>query len=494
MPGTEENLNEMLILRREKLKKLVEMGRNPFLIEKYDYTHHSVEIKEHFEELEGKKVSIAGRIMSKRGHGKVCFVDLQDTEGKIQLFVKMDAVGEEEYEIFKTYDIGDIIGIEGEVFRTKTEEISVRANKIVLLSKSLQILPEKFHGLKDTDLRYRQRYVDLIMNPEVKETFKLRSKMIKSVREYLDERGFIEVDTPILGTLAGGANARPFVTHHNALDIDMYLRIANELYLKRLIVGGFEKVYEMGRMFRNEGMDYKHNPEFTNIELYQAYVDYEEMMRLTENLVAYVAEKALGTTKITYQGKEIDLTPPWRRLDMEEAVKEYAGVDFSTINTDEEALKVAKEKGIEIKPGMTRGHIISELFEEFCEQHLVQPTFVTGHPVEISPLAKKDPKDPRKTHRFEAFINTWEIANAFSELNDPIDQKQRFLDQLKQRELGDDEAHVMDTDFVNALEVGLPPTGGLGIGIDRMIILLTDQPSIRDVILFPTMKPVGEEE
>ena len=494
MPGTEENLNEMLILRREKLKKLVEMGRNPFLIEKYDYTHHSVEIKEHFEELEGKKVSIAGRIMSKRGHGKVCFVDLQDTEGKIQLFVKMDAVGEEEYEIFKTYDIGDIIGIEGEVFRTKTEEISVRANKIVLLSKSLQILPEKFHGLKDTYLRYRQRYVDLIMNPEVKETFKLRSKMIKSVREYLDERGFIEVDTPILGTLAGGANARPFVTHHNALDIDMYLRIANELYLKRLIVGGFEKVYEMGRMFRNEGMDYKHNPEFTNIELYQAYVDYEEMMRLTENLVAYVAEKALGTTKITYQGKEIDLTPPWRRLDMEEAVKEYAGVDFSTINTDEEALKVAKEKGIEIKPGMTRGHIISELFEEFCEQHLVQPTFVTGHPVEISPLAKKDPKDPRKTHRFEAFINTWEIANAFSELNDPIDQKQRFLDQLKQRELGDDEAHVMDTDFVNALEVGLPPTGGLGIGIDRMIILLTDQPSIRDVILFPTMKPVGEEE
>ena len=494
MPGTEENLNEMLILRREKLKKLVDMGRNPFLIEKYDYTYHSVEIKEHFKELEGKEVSVAGRIMSKRGHGKACFVDLQDTEGKIQLFVKMDALGEEEYELFKTYDIGDIIGIEGEVFKTKTEEVSIRANKIVLLSKSLQILPEKFHGLKDPDLRYRQRYVDLIMNPEVKETFILRSKMIKSVREYLDERGFIEVDTPILSTLAGGANARPFVTHHNALDIDMYLRIANELYLKRLIVGGFEKVYEMGRMFRNEGMDYKHNPEFTNIELYQAYVDYEEIMRLTENLVAYVAEKTLGTTKITYQGKEIDLTPPWRRLDMEEAVKEYAGVDFSTINTDEEALKVAKEKGIEIKPGMTRGHVISGLFEEFCEQHLVQPTFVTGHPVEISPLAKKDPKDPRKTHRFEAFINTWEIANAFSELNDPIDQRQRFLDQLKQRELGDDEAHVMDTDFVNALEVGLPPTGGLGIGIDRMIMLLTDQPSIRDVILFPTMKPIGEEE
>jgi lysyl-tRNA synthetase class 2 len=494
MPGTEENLNEMLILRREKLKKLVDMGRNPFLIEKYDYTYHSVEIKEHFKELEGKEVSVAGRIMSKRGHGKACFVDLQDTEGKIQLFVKMDALGEEEYELFKTYDIGDIIGIEGEVFKTKTEEVSIRANKIVLLSKSLQILPEKFHGLKDPDLRYRQRYVDLIMNPEVKETFILRSKMIKSVREYLDERGFIEVDTPILSTLAGGANARPFVTHHNALDIDMYLRIANELYLKRLIVGGFEKVYEMGRMFRNEGMDYKHNPEFTNIELYQAYVDYEEIMRLTENLVAYVAEKTLGTTKITYQGKEIDLTPPWRRLDMEEAVKEYAGVDFSTINTDEEALKVAKEKGIEIKPGMTRGHVISGLFEEFCEQHLVQPTFVTGHPVEISPLAKKDPKDPRKTHRFEAFINTWEIANAFSELNDPIDQRQRFLDQLKQRELGDDEAHVMDADFVNALEVGLPPTGGLGIGIDRMIMLLTDQPSIRDVILFPTMKPIGEEE
>ena len=494
MAGTEENLNEMLVLRREKLGKLIEMGRNPFLIEKFDFTHYSSEVKEKFEEMEGKEVAVAGRLMSKRGHGKVSFLDLQDSQGRIQIFVKQDLLGEEEYELFKLYDIGDIVGVNGEVFKTKTGEISIRATKIILLSKSIQILPEKFHGLKDPDLRYRQRYVDLIMNPEVKETFILRSKIIKAVREFLDDRGFIEVDTPILSTIAGGANARPFITHHNALDIDMYLRIANELYLKRLIVGGFDKVYEMGRMFRNEGMDYKHNPEFTNIELYQAYVDYEEMMRLTENLVAYVAEKTLGSTVITYQGKEIDLTPPWRRLDMEEAIKEYAGVDFSNINTDEEALKVAKEKGIEIKPGMTRGHVISEMFEEFCEEHLVQPTFVIGHPVEVSPLAKRNPEDPRKTNRFEAFINTWEIANAFSELNDPIDQKQRFVDQLKQKELGDDEAHMMDTDFVNALEVGLPPTGGLGIGIDRLIMLLTDQSSIRDVILFPTMKPIDNED
>lgn len=494
MSGTEENINEMLMIRREKLKELIEMGENPFLIEKYDYTHHSSTIKDNFEELEEETVSVAGRIMSRRGHGKVSFMDIQDSKGRIQIFIKMDAIGEEAYKKLNLLDLGDIIGVKGEVFKTKTGEISIRAKEIILLTKSLQILPEKFHGLKDQDLRYRQRYVDLIVNPEVKETFILRSKIIKAVREYLDERDFLEVDTPILNTIAGGANARPFVTHHNTLDLDMYLRIANELYLKRLIVGGFEKVYEMGRMFRNEGMSYKHNPEFTNIELYQAYADYEDMMELTEELIAYVAEKTLGSAKINYQGQEIDLTPPWRRLSMIDAIKEYVGIDFNTIDTDEEAIEIAKAKGLEIEPNMKRGHIISELFEEFCEQHLIQPTFITHHPVEVSPLAKRNPDDPRLTNRFEAFINTWEIANAFSELNDPIDQKERFAEQAKQREAGDHEAHMMDMDFVNALEVGLPPTGGLGIGIDRLIILLTNQPSIRDVILFPTMKPIGEDE
>lgn len=492
MGETELNLNEMLMMRREKLKELIQKGKNPFLVEKFDYTHHSSTIKDKFEELDGKKVAVAGRVMSRRGHGKVSFIDLQDSEGRIQIFAKQDVLGEEAYKDLSLLDLGDIIGVNGEVFKTNAGEISIRAEEIIIMSKSLQILPEKFHGLKDQDLRYRQRYVDLIVNPEVKETFIIRTKIIKAVREYLDEKGFLEVETPILSPIAGGANARPFATHHNALDIDMYLRIANELYLKRLIVGGFEKVYEMGRMFRNEGMSPKHNPEFTNIELYQAYVDYEEMMRLTENLFAYVAEKALGTTKINYQGTEIELSPPWRRLDMEDAVKEFTGVDFSTINTDEEAIAIAKAKGLEIKPGMTRGHIISEMFEEFCEAHLIQPTFITGHPVEISPLAKRNPEDPRKTNRFEAFINTWELANAFSELNDPIDQRQRFEDQVKQKDLGDDEAHPMDTDFLNAIEVGLPPTGGLGIGIDRMIILLTDQPSIRDILLFPTMKPLDK--
>lgn len=492
MSGTELNLNEMLVIRREKLQSLIDMGKNPFLIEKFDYTHHSKTIKDDFEQFEGQRVAVAGRIMSRRGHGKVSFLDIQDSEGRIQIFAKVDSIGEEEYKELSFLDIGDIIGVHGEVFKTRAGEISVRADKILLMSKSLQILPEKFHGLKDTDLRYRQRYTDLIVNPEVKDTFILRNKIIKAVREYLDDRGFLEVETPVLSTIAGGANARPFITHHNTLDIEMYLRIANELYLKRLIVGGFEKVYEMGKMFRNEGMDTRHNPEFTNIELYQAYVDYEEMMRLTENLFAYVAEKTLGTTIINYQGTEINLTPPWRRLDMTEAVKLYTGVDFSTINTDEEAIAVAKEKKIEIKPGMTRGHIISEMFEEFCEEHLVQPTFITGHPVEVSPLAKRNPDDPRITNRFEAFMNTWELANAFSELNDPIDQRQRFEEQVKQKETGDDEAHPMDTDFINAIEVGLPPTGGLGIGIDRMIMILTNQPSIRDVLLFPTMKPLED--
>lgn len=492
MSEIEQNLNEMLLMRREKLKELIEKGKNPFLVEKFDYTHHSTEIKENFEQLEEQKVVVAGRIMSRRGHGKVSFIDLQDSTGRIQIFVKLDGIGEDAYKELSLYDIGDIIGVHGDVFKTKAGEISIRAEQILLMSKSLQILPEKFHGLKDQDLRYRQRYVDLIVNPEVKETFILRTKIIKAIREYLDERDFLEVETPILNTIAGGANAKPFITHHNTLDIDMYLRIANELYLKRLIVGGFEKVYEMGRMFRNEGMSTRHNPEYTSIELYQAYADYEDIMDLTENLISYVAEKTLGTLKINYQGKDIDLTPPWRRLDMADAVKEYVGVDFSTINTDEEAIAIGKAKGLEIKEGMTRGHIINELFEEFCEEHLVQPTFITGHPVEVSPLAKRNPKDPRKTNRFEVFINRWEIGNAFSELNDPIDQRERFEDQVKQKDFGDDEAHPMDNDFINAIEVGLPPTGGLGIGVDRLIILLTNQPSIRDVLLFPTMKPIED--
>ena len=490
MSETEQNLNEMLLMRRDKLKELVEKGKNPFLVEKFDYTHHSAEIKDNFEELEEQKVVVAGRIMSRRGHGKVSFIDLQDSTGRIQIFVKLDGIGEEAYKELSLYDIGDIIGVHGDVFKTNAGEISIRAKKILLMSKSLQILPEKFHGLKDQDLRYRQRYVDLIVNPEVKETFILRTKIVKAIREYLDDRDFLEVETPILNTIAGGANAKPFITHHNTLDIDMYLRIANELYLKRLIVGGFEKVYEMGRMFRNEGMSTRHNPEYTSIELYQAYADYEDIMDLTENLISYVAEKTLGTLKINYQGKDIDLTPPWRRLDMADAVKEYVGVDFSTINTDEEAIAIGKAKGLEIKEGMTRGHVINEFFEEFCEEHLIQPTFITGHPVEVSPLAKRNPEDPRKTNRFEVFINTWEIGNAFSELNDPIDQRERFEDQVKQKDFGDDEAHPMDNDFINAIEVGLPPTGGLGIGVDRLIILLTNQPSIRDVLLFPTMKPL----
>ncbi len=492
MDNNEQNLNEMLKIRRDKLAKLMESGKNPYLIEKYDYTHHSDEIKDKYDELEGKKVSVAGRLMSRRGHGKVTFFDLQDSNGRIQLFAKKDVLGEEGYEDLDFLDIGDIVGAEGIVFKTKTGEVSIRTEKITLLSKSLQILPEKFHGLKDQELRYRQRYVDLIVNPEVKDTFILRSKIIKAVKEFLDNKGFLEVETPILSTIAGGANARPFVTHHNALDIDMYLRIANELYLKRLIVGGFEKVYEMGKMFRNEGMDQRHNPEFTSIEFYQAYADYEDMIKLTEELFSYVAMKTLGTTVINYQGTEIDLTPPWDRMDMAEAVKKYTGVDFSLIETDEEARKVAREKGLEVDDKMTRGMIISEMFEEFVEEHLVQPTFITGHPVDISPLAKRNPNDPRITNRFEAFINTWEIANAFSELNDPIDQRERFEEQVRQKESGDDEAHPMDTDFINAIEVGLPPTGGEGIGIDRMIMLLTNQASIRDVILFPTMKPIEE--
>ena len=487
------DLNEMLQIRRQKLKDLQDQGKNPFKIEKFNPDHHTTDITDNFEEFEGKEVTLAGRVMSKRGHGKISFMDIQDMKGRIQILSKIDELGEEAYKIISYLDMGDIVGVEGEVFKTQSGEISIKAKKLTLLSKSLQILPEKWHGLKDPDLRYRQRYVDLIVNPEVKETFLLRNKIIKKIREFLDNLGYLEVETPILGNIAGGANARPFLTHHNALNIDMSLRIANELYLKRLIVGGFDKVYEMGKMFRNEGMDTRHNPEFTNIELYEAYADYNDMMEITENLVAYVAKEVLGTTKVEYQGKTIDFTPPWKRIKMQDTVKEHTGVDFDKINTDEEAIEVAKEHKLEIKPGMTRGHVISEMFEEFCEQYMDQPTFIIGHPVEISPLAKRNPDDPRITNRFEAFANCWEIANAFSELNDPIDQRERFEEQLRQKEYGDDEAHPMDEDFLNAIEVGLPPTGGLGIGVDRLIILLTNQASIRDVIFFPTMKPIGAD-
>lgn len=492
MQSTEEKkLNEMLVAKREKLQELKDAGKDPFQISKFDVTHHSIEIKDNFEELEEKEVSIAGRIMSKRRHGKIAFLDLQDSQGRIQIFAKKDVLGDN-YEDIKGYDIGDIVGVVGNVFRTEAGEITVRAGKTLLMSKSLQILPEKFHGLKDPDLRYRQRYVDLIVNPEVKDIFLKRNKIIKSIREYLDNRGYLEVETPILGTVAGGANARPFITHHNTLDLDMQLRIANELFLKRLIVGGFDKVYEMGKMFRNEGMDTRHNPEFTNIELYEAYADYNTMMEITEEIFENAAMTLYGTTVVNFQGKEIDLKAPWRRVTMIDIIKELSGVDFNQIQTDEEAREIAKAKGVEIEESWTRGKIIAEFFEEFCEDSLIQPTFVIGHPVEVSPLSKRNVEDPRITDRFEAFINGWEFANAFSELNDPIDQKERFEAQLREKEAGDEEAHPMDSDFINALEVGLPPTGGLGIGVDRMIMLLTDQPSIRDIVFFPTMKPIGK--
>lgn len=497
---SEEELNEQRQIRREKLKKLQEAGRNPFLVEKWDVTNHSQSIKDDFDNMEGKEVSIAGRIMAKRDMGKASFIDIQDKEGRIQVYVRRDMITQEEYDWFKTYDIGDILGVVGEVFKTRHGEISVKASKVVLMTKSLQVLPNKWQGLKDTDLRYRQRYVDLVMNEDVRETFYKRAIIIKEIKRVLEEDfGYLEVDTPILTTIAGGANARPFNTHHNTLHMDMKLRISNELFLKRLIVGGLDRVYEMGKMFRNEGMDRNHNPEFTSMECYMAYGDMEDTMRVLEQIVSKAAIKLNGTPIIEYQGKKFDLTPPWNRIDMAEAVKKITGVDFATIDTDEEARAAAIEYGMdkeEVKD-WTRGKLIAEMFEEYCEEapgFLDGPIFVTGHPVEISPLSKRDPEDPRITRRFEAYINGWEIANAFSELNDPIDQYERFKDQQAQLDTGvDDEAHPMDEDFVNALEVGLPPTGGLGMGIDRIIMLLTDAPSIRDVMLFPTMKPLPNE-
>ncbi len=488
--GEEQSLNELRRIRHDKLRKLKEEGKDPFVIERVEISHYSDDVKDKFKDLENESVLMAGRIITRREHGKATFINLQDKAGQIQVYVREDRIGDEAYEDFQHYDIGDILEVKGIVFQTKRGEISVKADQIKLLTKSLQILPEKWHGLKDTDIRYRQRYVDLIVNPEVKNVFKIRSNTIKAIREYLDQRDYLEVETPILDTLAGGANAKPFITHHNTLGIDMYLRIATELHLKRLIVGGLDRVYEIGRIFRNEGMSIKHNPEFTSIELYQAYADYKDIMVLTENLVAYTMEKAIGTTKVTYQGVEIDFQPPWKRMTMEESCNEYAQVDFSSIHTNEEARDLGKKLGFEIKKDMTKGHVISEVFETYVEKHLIQPVFITNHPVEVSPLAKRNPENPTMTNRFEAFVNTWEIANAFSELNDPVDQRERFMEQVKEKETGNEEAHPLDEDFLNALEIGLPPTGGMGLGIDRLVMLMTDSPSIRDVILFPTMKPL----
>ncbi|MBQ7718767.1 MAG: lysine--tRNA ligase [Clostridia bacterium] len=486
----QQDLNEILKIRRDKLKDLQESGRDPFQIMKYDRDATSAGILENYEEYEDKEVSVAGRLMSKRIMGKASFCHIQDREGQIQSYVARDCVGEEPYKDFKKFDIGDIVGIRGKVFKTKTGETSIHADSITLLAKSLQPLPEKFHGLRDQELRYRQRYVDLIVNPDVKKTFIIRSKIIKYIRDFLDAKGYIEVETPILNTIPGGAAARPFITHHNTLDIDMYLRIATELHLKRLIVGGLEKVYEIGRIFRNEGMDIKHNPEFTTIELYEAFTDYHGMMDITEDMIGYVCEKVLGTTDVTYQGTELHLGKGWERISMIDAVKKYGGIDFNTIETDDEARAALKNAGIELEGEPVRGECISLAFEELVEDKLVQPTFVIDYPVEVSPLAKRKPSDPRLTERFEFFIMGREYGNAFSELNDPIDQKYRFEKQVEAREKGDEEANMMDTDYINALEYGMPPTGGLGIGIDRLVMLLTDSYSIRDVLLFPTMKPI----
>ena len=486
----EQDLNELLKVRREKLAALQAEDKDPFKITKYDQTHHSVDVKENFESLEGKTVSIAGRMMSKRVMGKASFCNVQDLKGNIQSYVARDSIGEDNYKEFKKLDIGDIIGIKGEVFRTKTGEISIHATELTLLSKSLQILPEKFHGLTNTDMRYRQRYVDLIMNEDVKKTFIIRSKIISAIRRYLDTQGFMEVETPMLVSNAGGAAARPFETHFNALDLDIKLRISLELQLKRLIVGGMEKVYEIGRVFRNEGLDTRHNPEFTLMELYQAYTDYNGMMDLTENLYRYIAKEVLGTTTIVYNGIEMDLGKPFERITMVDAVKKYAGVDFNEISTIEEARAIAKEKHVEFEEHHKKGDILNLFFEAFAEEHLIQPTFVMDHPIEISPLTKKKPSNPDHVERFEFFMNGWEMANAYSELNDPIDQRERFKAQEALLALGDEEANTTDEDFLYALELGMPPTGGIGYGIDRMVMLLTDSASIRDVLLFPTMKPI----
>ena len=494
-----EKLTQQEQVRRQKMQDLIDMGIDPFG-SRYDRTSNSGIIKSSYEDKTKEEldelqvtVKIAGRIMTKRRQGKAGFMNIQDREGQIQIYVRKDEIGDDQYEIFKKNDIGDIVGIEGTVMKTDHGQLSVRAKNYTHLSKSLRPLPEKFHGLKDPDLRYRQRYVDLIVNPEVKKTFEIRSKIVKEIRNILDEKGYLEVDTPMLNTISGGATAKPFITHHNALNIDMYLRIATELNLKRLIVGGYDKVYEMGRIFRNEGMDIRHNPEFTTIELYAAYQDYNDMMDITEELFSEVAKRVLGTTKITYQGQDIDLTPKFKRITMIDSIKEVTGIDFNNINTDEEAVALAKEKGIEIpdKTKETRGDVISLFFDEYVEKTLIQPTFIYDYPVEISPLAKRKQADSRLTERFEIFIGGREYGNAFSELNDPIDQYERFKKQVEARDAGDDEAGMMDEDYINALEIGLPPTGGLGIGVDRFVMLLTDAASIRDVLLFPTMKPLN---
>ena len=490
----EQDINKLRKVRREKLADLQNSGNDPFVITKYDQTHHSQEIKDHFEELEGKTVSVAGRIMSKRVMGKASFCNIQDLKGNIQSYVARDNIGEESYKGFKKMDVGDTIGIVGEVFKTKTGEISIHASSVTLLSKSLQILPEKFHGLTNTDIRYRQRYVDLIMNPEVKDTFVKRSRILSAIRRYLDGEGFMEVETPILVSNAGGAAARPFETHFNALNEDFKLRISLELYLKRLIVGGLERVYEIGRVFRNEGLDTRHNPEFTLMELYQAYTDYHGMMDLTENLFRFVAQEVLGTTKISYNGVEMDLGKPFERITMVDAVKKYTGIDWNDVHTTEEARELAKQHNVEFEERHKKGDILSLFFEEFVEEHLIQPTFVMDHPIEISPLTKKKPENPEYTERFEFFMNGWEMANAYSELNDPIDQRERFKAQEELLAQGDEEANTTDEDFLNALEIGMPPTGGIGFGIDRMCMLLTDSAAIRDVLLFPTMKTIGASD
>ena len=491
-PQQEENLNQLLQIRRDKLRELQESGNDPFQITKYEVNNDSANIKANFDALEGTVVSIAGRLMSKRGMGKVSFCDLQDKTGRIQLYARKDEMDEEEYDRFKKYDIGDIVGVVGEVFRTQRGEMSVRAQRVTLLSKSLLPLPEKFHGLTSTELRYRQRYVDLIVNPEVKRNFVIRSQFIKFMRNYLDNMGYIEVETPVLNTIAGGASARPFITHHNTLDIDMYMRIATELPLKRLIVGGMDRVYEIGRIFRNEGMDPKHNPEFTTVELYQAYADFHDMMDIAEGILSGAAKEILGTYEVEWLGEKIDLTPGWRRLTMVDAVREYAGVDFGAITDDAEAVAAANAIGVELADAAekTWGNALYACFDQRVEEKLIQPTFITMYPVEVSPLTKRSPVDPRLTERFELFVCHSELANAYSELNDPIDQRERFQKQVEQRERGDDETEMMDEDFLTALEYGMPPTGGMGMGIDRCVMMLTGQDTIREVILFPTMKPL----